>query len=596
MWGFCFIASIGCVALSVLLSVVMNQSKYAKKRKAVFFNTVMVGVFVAAFFMFIPIHSEAAGGTFLEGCRTFFLSVFNSMQVFTLGCEFDVVKEGMLYCPDSLYVAYQVLASVIFFIAPVFTFSFVLSLLKNISANLNYLSAFFKDVYIFSKLNEKSLALASDIKAKKKKAAVFFADEFEDNEESVYELIEGAKKIGAICLKKDILVIDFKKHSAKKSIYFFTISYNETNNLNQSLKLIENYRERENTYLYVFSKKIDSELLLTEIDKGKLKVHRVNEIKSLINRLLYEQGRGLFENAREMSDGTKRISAVVIGMGNHGTEMVKALTWYCQMDGYKIEVNAFDKDPLAEERFVALAPEFMSPKYNGVEVDGEAQYRITIHPGMDTESISFVNEINKINDATYVMVALGNDDINIKTAVNLRMYFERMKIHPVIQAIVYNSQQKKALAGIKNYSGQLYDIEFIGDIESSFTEKVIIDSELEAIALARHKKWGAEETFWTYEYNYRSSMALAIHVKAREECGIPGATKTEAELTDDERKIIETLEHRRWNAYMRAEGYVYSGSTEKSSRNDLAKMHNNLVDFSAISEEDKRKDSKVGTK
>ena len=109
-------------------------------------------------------------------------------------------------------------------------------------------------------------------------------------------------------------------------------------------------------------------------------------------------------------------------------------------------------------------------------------------------------------------------------------------------------------------------------------------------------KWGQEEEFWTYEYNYRSSIASAIHMKARIHCGIPGANKKEGELSLEERDIIEVLEHRRWNAYMRAEGYIFSGSNDKSSRNDLAKMHHDLVDFSSLTEEEKRKDSIVGTK
>ncbi len=45
---------------------------------------------------------------------------------------------------------------------------------------------------------------------------------------------------------------------------------------------------------------------------------------------------------------------------------------------------------------------------------------------------------------------------------------------------------------------------------------------------------------------------------------------------------------------MRAEGYVYSGSPDKTSRDDLAKMHHNLIPFDELSEEDKRKDSIVG--
>ena len=65
---------------------------------------------------------------------------------------------------------------------------------------------------------------------------------------------------------------------------------------------------------------------------------------------------------------------------------------------------------------------------------------------------------------------------------------------------------------------------------------------------------------------------------------------------DWESKIIGALEHRRWNAYMRSEGYIFSGSTDESSRNDLAKMHHDLVDFSSLTEEEKRKDRKVATK
>ena len=58
---------------------------------------------------------------------------------------------------------------------------------------------------------------------------------------------------------------------------------------------------------------------------------------------------------------------------------------------------------------------------------------------------------------------------------------------------------------------------------------------------------------------------------------------------------MDRLEHRRWNAYMRSEGYVYSGSPDKASRNDLAKMHHDLVDFSRLTEEEKKKDSRVSS-
>ncbi len=595
MWLLFLILSVSSLILGAIFSIAINAGRGTKKKNLNLFNMLFAGVFVAAVFMFMPTHLVTAEISLLGYIRAVFLSIFNSMQVFAFGCEFGNVAESMVYCPAWLNIVYQVWISFIFVVAPIFTFGFVLSLFKNVSAYLKYITSYFKDVYVFSELNDKSLVLAGDIKTKRKNAAIIFTDVFESSDEKTYELTEQAKTLGAICFKKDILVVNFRKHSEKRSISFFAIGNNETENLDHALKLIENYRERNNTHVYVFSTKIESELLLTSVDKGKIRVRRINEVQSLVNRILYERGEIIFESAQKEADDKKCISAIVVGMGNHGTEMVKALSWFGQMDGYRLEINAFDKDPLAEEKFVACVPELMSPDYNGVEIEGESQYKISIHSNMDVQTISFAKKVSQISNASYVFVALGNDDININTAVNLRMYFERIKIHPVIQAVVHNSQQKRALEGIKNYRGQIYDIEFVGDIETSYTEAVIIDSELEEDALKRHLKWGKEDEFWTYEYNYRSSTASAIHIKARMKCGIPGAAKKEAELTDEERNLIEVLEHRRWNAYMRSEGYVYSGSKDKSSRNDLAKMHHDLVDFSSLTEEEKRKDSRVGS-
>ncbi len=595
MWQIFLLLSVFSIVAAVAVSFAAGGRKNGKKSKLNLFNTLLAGVAVASFFMFMPVHIVSAELSALGCIRSVFLSIFNTMQVFAFGCEFAVVTDSLGFCPQNLSSIYQVWSSLLFVVAPVFTFGVVLSLFKNVSANLRYIRAYFRDVYVFSELNDKSLVLAADIKKNNAGAVIVFTDVFEGNEEETYELIERASELGAINFKKDVLVVNFKRHAPGKSVSFFAISTNETENLNHALKLIELYKDRPNTHLYVFSTKIESELLLTSVDKGEIKVRRINEVKSLINRVLYEQGGMIFDSAKEDSSGKKQISAVVVGMGSHGTEMIKALTWYGQMDGYELQIHAFDRDPLALEKFTALAPELMSEDYNGVAVEGEAQYQITIHPGVDVESMTFAEKIKGITNATYVFVALGNDDTNINTAVHLRMYFERLKIHPVIQAVVYNSQQKKALEGIKNYRGQAYDIAFIGDVESSFTEDVIIDSKLEEDALRRHLKWGNEEEFWTYEYNYNSSMASAIHLRARIHCGIPGANKKEEELTQQERDGIEVLEHRRWNAYMRAEGYVFSGSKDKSSRNDLAKMHHDLVDFSSLSEEDKRKDSRVGT-
>ncbi len=48
---------------------------------------------------------------------------------------------------------------------------------------------------------------------------------------------------------------------------------------------------------------------------------------------------------------------------------------------------------------------------------------------------------------------------------------------------------------ITNYENQKYDIDFIGDIESIYSETVILDSPLAKEALSRHIKSGKEDDF-----------------------------------------------------------------------------------------------------
>lgn len=586
MWMGFLIASVAAFFLIPTTIVLINKAR--GKKKFGLFKALPVGVYTAAILMFIPTHVDA--WSLLTVVKTVALSIIKSAKVFAFGCDYEKLLIAIQNGAGELATWYQAWAIVLLLIAPAFAIGFVLSFFKNILAEIEYIHAYRKDVYIFSELNEKSLALATDIAGKNKNIAIAFTKVGEN------ALIESANQLGAILFKKDICSIKFEKHSSSKAMFLFAIGLDENENLNNALKLIEKHKTRKNTHLYVFSTKVESEMLLTEVDKGEIKVRRINQVYALLNRFLYTEGVRLFSEARETEGDTKKISAVVLGMGNYGTEMTKALAWYGQMDGYSIEINSFDKDPLAEQKFVARAPELMSPKFNGTKIKGEAEYKITIHSGVEVDSATFAEQISKITDATYVFVALGDDDKNIATAVKLRMYFERMKIHPTIQAVVYNSQQKNALEGIKNYSGQSYDVEFVGDNKSSFTEDVIVGTELEGIALKTHLKWGGEESFWAYEYNYKSSTAAAIHKVARIFCEIPGAKKEFEELTPEEEAIIGPLEHRRWNAYMRGEGYIFSGATLEETRNNLGKMHHDLVEFDKLREDEKKKDLQVGTK
>lgn len=305
------------------------------------------------------------------------------------------------------------------------------------------------------------------------------------------------------------------------------------------------------------------------------------------NEDVFEDG-----TAAQNADKPKKvISAVVIGMGLHGTEMLKGLSWYGQMSGYELYINAYDRDKNARSRFAAQCPELMSAQYNGAGADGEDAYHIDIHH-IDIDSEEFINHLKTLPTITYVAVCLGNDEKNLEMAVKMRSLCEKMGAHPMIQAIRYNLGENEDFSKAKNYRRQEYHIDLIGDMKSLYSVEAIIGSQYEYEALSRHMKWGGERSFWEFEYNYNSSIASAIHARAKKKLKIPG-TEVDAEKRlvkyGDKKNFhvidnLRRLEHRRWNAYMRSEGYTHG------KRNDLAKTHHCLVPFDELSEGDKQKD------
>lgn len=583
MWIFSFYLSVASMALAALICALLHRRRQKKQEQVQLLPWLTAGFFFAGLFLLLPVVYEddsSAAGVW----QTALLAVLKSMELFG-GGKFEDVIDKIHLCPEYLQTLYRVWAVTLHAAAPICTAGIVLSVFRNLCAGTKYISCFFKDVYIFSGLSKESLVLARDLKRKNRRAAIVFTSVSDG------ALLDAAKSLDAVCFRRDGLETKLKYHCPGKNMTFFAMGQEESENLHYALGWIKKFCKRGNTHLYVFAVGTESELLLSDVDTGAVRVRRIDSVQRVINRQLFENGCRLFDHALPGDDGVKDIGAVVVGLGRYGKEMVKALSWYCQMDGYRIRIHAFDKDPKAEDRFTALAPELMSPEYNDVWIPGEAQYQIVIHAGMDVDTASFAQKLGQLKKTTFVFVALGSDEQNLCTAVNMRMQFERMGIHPEIYAVMESTDKKEALTGIRNFQGQSYDINFIGDTHTCYSADVIINTVVEDEALQRHLKWGSEDGFWKYEYNYRSSVASALHRYAKQHCGVVSTQKTQQELTVQERDALEAVEHRRWNAYMRAQGYIYSGSKDQSSRNDLGKMHHDLVNYQELSEEEKRKDS-----
>lgn len=580
-WVIYAIVALFILTLSAFLAIALSLKRTGRLVKP--FGIIFAGTFISTFILLLPVYREICAETDARVAKAILFSFQGAFQVFTVDADTSMILE---YVSDSYY---SLILSVLFVIAPTLTFGFVLSLFRGILSGLRFALSRYRDMYVFSELNEKSIALAGDIRKNHLRAAIVFTGVYEKDDDDYYEFLEKAHKIRAICFKKDIVDLNLRAHSSSKPLYLFAINRKEAESMTSSLKLINKCKSENKsgkshaeTVLYTFTTGAESEILLDHTDGTAVRVRRINEVQSLINRLLYTQGVELFDDVcePETEGGNRKIHAVVVGLGKHGIEMVKALSWYCQMDGYDLEIDAFDMDELAGQKFMMSCPELVAAENDEErrKRGGDApEYNIKIHSGIDVRTKSFADTVGKMKDITYAFVAIGVDEGNVRIASELRTIFARMGIKPKLRTVVYNSDEVRALRAAKSDDEGAYNIEFIGDIETSYSEDVIMNSKLEEDALNCHRAYAkgdveVEKKFWQYEYFYRSSVALAIHIVARKHCGIPGADKPISACNEEEKNTIIDLEQRRWNAYMRAEGYVYG-----SRKSDVGKMHSDIV-------------------
>ena len=588
---------IGLIIAIILLGGIIGYSifllTYKKKIKYPVVPYLLMTFFggVAVFF---PIYWSSFDEDAVKLLETIILSLHNSIRLFVLDGDFEIIfsADGALTAIDGWFRnLYHVITAVFYIIAPILTAGFVLSLLKNARAIIKFRHSTNKEVYVFSELNKKTINLAKSIRAKNKKSVIVFCDITDKIKEDNNEIFEDLLDIKAIAFERDISSLNFKRHT-KKGVFFFIISEDDEKNLVQYSSLLEKNSDMENGKIFLFSRSAQSELMFNNVTEHKISCRKYNADFLIIYNYLFEKGVDIFSSAKG-EDGNKKISVTVIGLGLNGKTLVKALAWYCQMDGYELEINAFDSDPNAESKFAAEAPELLNPAFAHPSDPKENQYIINIHGGVDVETKEFLDEINKIGkEASFAFCCLGDDERNIDTAMKLRMIFARNDNNPHIVAIVYNGK-KDYVVNATNFKGQKYDIECIGSYEESYTYEFIVDSKLETEALKAHARYCKQnselQAFFAYSYNFRSNCATVIHKEARKALNIHGSASKSNELTQEQIDAIEVLEHRRWSAWIRSEGYSYN-----PTRNDLAKYHHDIRLFDELDADTRRKDSVVG--
>lgn len=529
--------------------------KYKKDKFFTPFKIIFVGTFISAITLFMPIYLE----TFESHEHSFWISLFSSIQhtfrLFALDGEYlgfiEIVEKIILNEPTTLSF-YVILCTTLYLVAPILTFTFLLLMLKNFIALVSYRCVlWWKETHVFSELNDKSVALAKSIIEREignsflkkisklfRKDIIVFTDVIVDNEEQTSDLIDEAKKLGAILFYKDIESLSIAKSYTKRKVKIYLISENENEKIKQANHIMKNY-DFPGIELYVFSESTQSQIILRHKKVENIKVVRVNDIRTLIYHNLDTYGMRLFEKAHKNSfdkkSQTSTISAVIVGFGRYGKEMLKALAWFCQYPKFNLVINVFDSDPKAEDYFKFHFPG-MDNRRSTLEKtdnfkDGEDNYTINFYSGIDVNSPEFKEKFDAIDNPTYIFVCLGSDEDNINAALNIRTLCESrgLSIDKVdVETVVYDSHSAELMSCVwdaDKLPASLYDTK---------------DDKIKAIREAEEKAAKAAKA--EAKKNKRKKSKASVVSEASEE-------KTPEELQAEEQKRIKDEEIRKNNTY-----------------------------------------------
>lgn len=536
---------------------------------------------------------------------------FYSLQLTSLDAQYG----DLILRASDKGLAYKSLFIILCILSPLIFGGTILSFSSVITNKIKYfVFSLFSDVYYFSELNEASLKLAQSIIQNNPKALIVFCN-YNGKEKS---------NTASIAMEKSFVLLNnselkFARHPFFHKKFFFEISDKQDVNVDSSKKLLAlfNTAKAKNKMLhkiFLFSDSESSFCTFDSNDLSKTPLILINRRRIVANNLLFS-----IPLYKAISNNEKCISVLVVGAGSTGNEIIKSCVWCGQLgDDYQLKVTVIDKNAsLYKSQLLKECPEF----FNG-------EYKLDFFDA-DVTTKDFENILNtNCRNVNYIVVVLGNDELNIQTSIFLRGHYLRSNLdkknEPLIIPIVFNGlkhSQAKSLAEkdikntntVTNIITQTYNIIPFGSTDSIYSYNQIVNSEIEKLAINVHAAYDKlfSETKSTEakiianynlnETNRNSNRANAIHILYK--LFLLGyGMKPYSQATSEERKkslmliqklvlqlntssIIEKLsklEHDRWNAFERSEGWqgVSCEDTEKylpytngKHKNNCAKLH-----------------------
>ena len=400
------------------------------------------------------------------------VSCMDSIRYFAMGKVFD---PSSAWLDNPYYYAYCSMEIALSVIAPLFTATVLASVISLIYDRIRLAWKSSAPVCYFSELNERSLTLAKDLRKNNKgtkKTKLVFCKVAGNN-----PLRQEAKDQGAILTADPIHILNIPKPISCQ-VRVFLIDNEEDNNIQTFLKMQKRLcfepEEKPATHpesdFLVFSTQESAELvydaILNKLDKDLLAfdLHLINETRQAAQKLLLDHP--LYDAAKNSSDSS-RISVLVVGCGYLGMQILKTAMICGTMDSYQFDIQVIDDqaDRLAHQFFHEY-PFLATPSdiFPGDPHDPENKHP-AIAPKFYRANV-LTDEFDDIlkqhcTGCNYIVVATGNDQLNVTTAEFLhRWYTQRVLLgeaqkdcNPLIFAAVRDSERHKGLVPLEQADG-----------------------------------------------------------------------------------------------------------------------------------------------
>ena len=518
------------------------------------------------------------------------MRLYYTLQSGTLDADYELLLENL---PTESY--YRYFATIILLIAPFLFGGFILSFFEVFLAKCKYyLLRSFYDTYYFSDLNEKSLLLAKDIIKTKKRSLVVFCNQI-DNGSGEFLMLPFSEKT--------------VRYKPRHNAFFFELSDNESRNIENAQTIINNHSNYKNNLVKIFVKanSKDYEFIFDSMQKGNVEVRLICEAEIAIQNLFFETP--LFEVFKVNKQ--RKLNVLIIGDGLLAENSIKQSLMYGQLgDDIPLTVTLLSDNAMQQmQKIKVAAPELFSSEYD-----------LAFHDVCIESSALDAFIENSVNHADYIIVCMDDDTVNFHLAVRLRSLYARLntgKTRTMPYICCYQKNTAKALSLQNLYAGnENYSITPFGMMENLYSYKSLVASEIERLALNAHAVYtGIQDRqellcdFYKTEINRRSCRANVIHLKYKlyflgfiikpwdevddlQHQETHENIKLLQEMLENKETLLRlgVLEHERWNAFQRGEGWqratvqqalAYSTHT-KSHKDPLGKLHPCLCDWNEL--------------